>query len=89
MHGQDCAAFVLALAASCVAASVYGFMQGAWPFGAVEAIWLLLITPMSPPTIEHSQRHPAGGRDPSHVNLQESLRWPPTVIRVAGINAAP
>jgi hypothetical protein len=31
--------FVLAFAGSCVFASTYGFMQGAWPFGMVEAIW--------------------------------------------------
>ena len=31
--------FVLAFAASCLLASVYGFLQGAWPFGVVEAIW--------------------------------------------------
>ena len=31
--------FILAFAASCVLASVYGFLQGAWPFGAVEAVW--------------------------------------------------
>ena len=33
------AAFVLAFAAACIAASIYGFLQGAWPFGVVEAIW--------------------------------------------------
>jgi hypothetical protein len=32
-------AFILAFAASCVLASVYGFLQGAWPFGLVEALW--------------------------------------------------
>jgi hypothetical protein len=32
-------AFVIVFAASCVLASVYGFLQGAWPFGIVEAIW--------------------------------------------------
>ncbi len=32
-------AFVLVFAGSCVLASVYGFLQGAWPFGIVEAIW--------------------------------------------------
>jgi hypothetical protein len=26
-------------AAACVLGSVYGFRQGAWPFGIVEAIW--------------------------------------------------
>ena len=31
--------FILAFAASCVLASVYGFLQGAWPFGIVECIW--------------------------------------------------
>jgi hypothetical protein len=31
--------FVLAFAGSCVLASTYGFLQGAWPFGLVEAIW--------------------------------------------------
>ena len=31
--------FVLAFAGACVLASVYGFLQGAWPFGVVEAIW--------------------------------------------------
>ncbi|MGD9670511.1 MAG: hypothetical protein AB7U75_15945 [Hyphomicrobiaceae bacterium] len=31
--------FILAFAAACVAASVYGFLQGAWPFGVVEAVW--------------------------------------------------
>ena len=32
-------AFILCFAGACVASSVYGFLQGAWPFGAVEAIW--------------------------------------------------
>lgn len=31
--------FVLAFAGGCIAASVYGFLQGAWPFGVVELIW--------------------------------------------------
>jgi len=33
------ALFVLAFAGACVLGSVYGFLQGAWPFGIVEAIW--------------------------------------------------
>lgn len=36
------AMFVLLFAVSCVMASIYGFLQGAWPFGAVEAIWSLV-----------------------------------------------
>ena len=31
--------FLLAFSGSCVLASLYGFMQGAWPFGLVEAVW--------------------------------------------------
>lgn len=31
--------WVLAFAASCLLGSAYGFLQGAWPFGVVEAIW--------------------------------------------------
>jgi len=31
--------FILGFAAACVLGSVYGFLQGAWPFGLVEAIW--------------------------------------------------
>ncbi|HEY7144055.1 MAG TPA: hypothetical protein VH637_07385 [Streptosporangiaceae bacterium] len=34
--------FVLAFAAGCLLASSYGFLSGAWPFGAVEAIWALV-----------------------------------------------
>ena len=36
------AGFVLGFAAACAAASAYGFLQGAWPFGIVEAIWTLV-----------------------------------------------
>ena len=31
--------FVLAFAGACLLASAYGFLQGAWPFGVVEALW--------------------------------------------------
>ena len=31
--------FVLLFAVACGLGSVYGFLQGAWPFGLVEAIW--------------------------------------------------
>jgi hypothetical protein len=34
--------FVLGFAASCALGSAYGFLQGAWPFGLVEAIWSLV-----------------------------------------------
>jgi hypothetical protein len=31
--------FILAFAAACALGSAYGFLQGAWPFGLVEAVW--------------------------------------------------
>ncbi|MGP0060847.1 MAG: hypothetical protein ACLPID_16335 [Beijerinckiaceae bacterium] len=31
--------FILAFAFSCGLGSAYGFLQGAWPFGLIEAIW--------------------------------------------------
>ena len=31
--------FILGFAGACVLGSIYGFLQGAWPFGLVEAIW--------------------------------------------------
>jgi hypothetical protein len=34
--------FILAFAGACVLGSVYGFLQGAWPFGIVEVAWSLV-----------------------------------------------
>ena len=34
--------FVLAFGFACVLGSAYGFLQGAWPFGLVEAIWAMV-----------------------------------------------
>jgi hypothetical protein len=34
--------FILAFAGSCLLGSAYGFLQGAWPFGLVEAIWAIV-----------------------------------------------
>ena len=34
--------FILGFAVSCVLGSIYGFLQGAWPFGVVEGIWSVI-----------------------------------------------
>ncbi|HMJ98064.1 MAG TPA: hypothetical protein VK552_02035 [Reyranella sp.] len=34
--------FILAFAVACALGSVYGFLQGAWPFGLVEAVWAVV-----------------------------------------------
>lgn len=31
--------YMLGFTLGCVLGSAYGFLQGAWPFGVVEAIW--------------------------------------------------
>ena len=48
--------WVLAFAIACGLASVYGFLQGAWPFGVVEAIFALVALK------RWSVRWPATGR---------------------------
>lgn len=34
--------FILGFAGACALGSVYGFLQGAWPFGLVEGIWSIV-----------------------------------------------
>jgi hypothetical protein len=34
--------FVLLFAVACALGSTYGFLQGAWPFSLVEAVWTLI-----------------------------------------------
>ncbi len=34
--------WTLGFAGACLLGSIYGFLQGAWPFGLVEGIWSLV-----------------------------------------------
>ena len=34
--------FVFLFAIACALGSIYGFLQGAWPFGLVEAVWAVI-----------------------------------------------
>jgi hypothetical protein len=34
--------FIVGFAGSCLMASAYAFLQGAWPFGLVEAVWSIV-----------------------------------------------
>jgi hypothetical protein len=34
--------FILAFAVACALGSLYGFLQGAWPFGLVEVAWAIV-----------------------------------------------
>jgi hypothetical protein len=34
--------FILAFAGACGLGSIYGFLQGAWPFGLVESVWAVV-----------------------------------------------
>ncbi len=33
---------ILGFAVACALGSIYGFLQGAWPFGLVEGVWTLV-----------------------------------------------
>lgn len=35
--------FILLFAISCILGSIYGFLQGAWPFGLVEIAWTIVV----------------------------------------------
>ena len=34
--------FILGFALACVLGSLYGFLQGAWPFGLIEFVWAVV-----------------------------------------------
>jgi hypothetical protein len=34
--------FIMGFAVSCLLGSIYGLLQGAWPFGLVEAVWAVI-----------------------------------------------
>ena len=34
--------WTLGFAVACLLGSIYGFLQGAWPFGLVEGVWSLV-----------------------------------------------
>ena len=34
--------YTLGFAGACALGSAYGFLQGAWPFGIVEAVWAIV-----------------------------------------------
>jgi hypothetical protein len=46
--------FILGFAVSCAFGSIYGFLQGAWPFGLVEAVWSVVAGCRWWHTIAHS-----------------------------------
>jgi hypothetical protein len=49
--------FILGFAGACALGSAYGFLQRAWPFGIVEAIWgLVAVTPPFLPCANRERR---------------------------------
>jgi hypothetical protein len=34
--------YILGFAVVCALGSAYGFLQGAWPFGVIEAVWVVV-----------------------------------------------
>ncbi|MDP1574257.1 MAG: hypothetical protein Q8L78_04920 [Coxiellaceae bacterium] len=35
--------YILGFSLSCILGSIYGFLQGAWPFGLVEIVWTIVV----------------------------------------------
>jgi hypothetical protein len=68
--------FVLAFAGACLASSVYGFLQGAWPFGVVEAIWSLVALRRwwARRTAVRRSTSDASGARPEGLDLQARLK---------------
>jgi hypothetical protein len=56
--------FVLGFAFACVMGSIYGFLQGAWPFGIVEAVWSIVAIRRWW-LLRHSSTHRQGITQPS------------------------
>ncbi len=52
------ARWVLAFAGACLAGAVYGFLQGAWPFGLAESVWAIVAVRRF-----WKNRRPLSGRD--------------------------
>lgn len=79
--------YMLGFAVGCVLGSVYGFLQGAWPFGVVEAIWTVVAlrrwhdarvrnihaddTELTNPTHDSTEDHPSSWR--SHVGAERRV----------------
>ena len=74
--------FILAFACGCGLSSVYGFLAGTWPFGAVEAVWAAIAlrryvrsapaAPREGSAETPEQRDPAPERDRERVSVTGS-----------------
>jgi hypothetical protein len=71
--------FILAFAGACVLASAYGFMQGAWPFGIIEAH-----DPISTALSGSSSPRVARLVAPTRAAIDLSVRGTPEVIGRGG-----
>ena len=52
--------FVIGFAVGCALSSVYGFASGAWPFGAVEAVWSVVALRRLRRTPDRAAGHESG-----------------------------
>ena len=55
--------FILAFAGACALGSAYGFLQGAWPFGLVEAVWSVVAIYRWRSTVLAATSRDASGHD--------------------------
>jgi hypothetical protein len=59
--------FILVFAVACGLGSVYGFLQGAWPFGVVEAVWCLVALRRW-----YAAQHQPGGDPPRRLQFERT-----------------
>ena len=55
--------FILGFAVACVMGSAYGFLQGAWPFGLVEAVWAVVAVRRWRSVLEQQKQSASRGRE--------------------------
>jgi hypothetical protein len=60
--------FVAAFAVGCGLSSAYGFLAGTWPFGAVEAVWMLVALRRYRTSSAKPSRSGRGSRAPSNIS---------------------
>ena len=64
--------YILAFAGGCLASAVYGFLQGAWPFGVIEIAWTIIAVRrwhrhrLLPPTMRKPPSYNAIPLGPQH-----------------------
>ena len=75
--------YTLGFAGSCLLGSLYGFLQGAWPFGLVEGIWAVVALVKWRRPSRRGPSGPAGEAATTEILVIGTVRLPPGTLAVA------